>query len=121
MINEEDIIGRILYEDADHKFIWLGTDSKNRKSEIQTMQYLIIDHNRGTLRSSMPVWECSHRCQPMWDLARLERTAVDLLASGKLNVKPLIGARISFASAAEAYAIIDSAPAEKIKILLTYP
>jgi flavorubredoxin len=49
MVNEEDSIGRILYEDADHKFIWLGTDSKNRKSEIQTMQYLIIDHNRGTL------------------------------------------------------------------------
>lgn len=49
MITEEDIAGRILYEDADHKFIWLGTDSKNRKGEIQTMQYLIIDHNRGVL------------------------------------------------------------------------
>jgi len=49
MINEEDSTGRVLYEDGDHKFIWLGTDSKNRKSEIQTMQYLIIDHNRGIL------------------------------------------------------------------------
>jgi threonine dehydrogenase-like Zn-dependent dehydrogenase len=77
-------------------------------------------HNRVTLRSSMPVWDCSHRCQPMWDLTRLERTAVSLLADGRLSVKPLIGARIPFDHAAEAYAIIDGAPAEKIKILLTY-
>ena len=33
-------------------------------------------HNRVTLRSSMPVWDCSHRCQPMWNMERLERTAV---------------------------------------------
>jgi threonine dehydrogenase-like Zn-dependent dehydrogenase len=77
-------------------------------------------HNRVTLRSSMPVWECSHRCQPMWDLARLERTAVSLLSEARLEVKPLIGARFPFEKAAEAYAIIDGAPAEKIKILLTY-
>lgn len=77
-------------------------------------------HNRVTLRSSMPVWECSHRCQPMWDLTRIEHTAVSLLADGNLKVKPLIGARIPFGNAAEAYAIIDGAPAEKIKILLTY-
>jgi threonine dehydrogenase-like Zn-dependent dehydrogenase len=77
-------------------------------------------HNRVTLRSSMPVWECSHRCQPMWDLARLERTAVSLLSEARLKVKPLIGARFPFEKAAEAYAIIDGAPAEKIKILLKY-
>jgi len=77
-------------------------------------------HNRVTLRSSMPVWDCSHRCQPMWDLERLERTAVELLAGQKIRVEALIGARIPFENAAEAYAIIDSAPAEKIKILLTY-
>jgi threonine dehydrogenase-like Zn-dependent dehydrogenase len=78
-------------------------------------------HNRVTLRSSMPVWDCSHRCQPMWNMERLERTAVDLLASGKLEVKSLIGARIPFAQAAEAYAVIDSSPVDKIKIILTYP
>ena len=57
----------------------------------------------------------------MWNMGRLERTAVDLLASGKLKVKSLIGARIPFAQAAEAYAVIDGSPAEKIKIILTYP
>ena len=77
-------------------------------------------HNRVTLRSSMPVWDCSHRCQPMWDLERVERTAVNLLGAQKLQVKPLIGARVPFDRAAEAYAMIDQAPGGKIKILLTY-
>lgn len=49
MIAENDVTGRILYEDADHKFIWLGTENKYRKGVIQTMQYLIIDKGRGTL------------------------------------------------------------------------
>lgn len=49
MIEEQDITGRILYEDGDHKFIWLGSENKYRKGVIQTMQYLIIDKGRGTL------------------------------------------------------------------------
>jgi len=77
-------------------------------------------HNRLTMRSSMPVWNCSHRCQPMWDLKRLESTAVDLLAAQKLTVKPLIGAKIPFEQAADAYTMIDQASCGKIKILLTY-
>lgn len=77
-------------------------------------------HNRVTLRSSMPVWDCSHRSQPMWDLVRLEHTAVSLLEEEKLDVKPLIGARIPFGRAAEAYHLIDNSPGEKIKIILTY-
>jgi 2-desacetyl-2-hydroxyethyl bacteriochlorophyllide A dehydrogenase len=77
-------------------------------------------HNRITLRSSMPVWDCSHRNHPMWDLVRLERAAVSLLEEQKLNVKPLIGARIPFDSAAEAYSLIDQSVGDKIKIILTY-
>ena len=77
-------------------------------------------HNRITLRSSMPVWGCSHRSYPMWDFARLERVAMGLLEEQKLQVKPLIGGRVPFERAAEAYAAIDQSPDEKIKILLTY-
>jgi threonine dehydrogenase-like Zn-dependent dehydrogenase len=77
-------------------------------------------HNRITLRSSMPAWGCSHRCYPMWDRARLERVAIGLLEEQKLQVKPLIGARIPFERAAEAYAMIDESPGDKVKILLTY-
>ncbi len=49
MIEQEDAVGKVLYEDADHKFIWLGTDNRYSKGVIQTMQYLIIDRGRGTL------------------------------------------------------------------------
>jgi threonine dehydrogenase-like Zn-dependent dehydrogenase len=77
-------------------------------------------HNRITMRSSMPVWDCSHRCYPLWDMERVEQTAVRLLEQGKVAVKPLIGARIPFARAAEAYAMIDQSPAAAVKIILTY-
>jgi len=77
-------------------------------------------HNRITLRSSMPVWGCSHRRQPMWDLSRIERVAIDLLENRDLQVKPLIGARIPFECAAQAYEMIDQSPGDKVKLLLTY-
>ncbi|AGT45130.1 MBL fold metallo-hydrolase [Treponema pedis] len=49
MKDANNIDGIVLYEDNDHKFIWLGSESKNRKGAVQTMQYLIIDHGRGVL------------------------------------------------------------------------
>ena len=77
-------------------------------------------HNRITLRSSMPVWDCPHREYPLWDLARIERVAIETLESGNIEVKPLIGARIPFERAAEAYSMIDESPDEKVKVILTY-
>jgi threonine dehydrogenase-like Zn-dependent dehydrogenase len=77
-------------------------------------------HNRITLRSSMPVWNCSHRNQPMWDLARIERVAISLLEEKKLKVMPLIWERIPFERAPEAYELINHTPGIKAKILLTY-
>jgi threonine dehydrogenase-like Zn-dependent dehydrogenase len=77
-------------------------------------------HNRITLRSSMPVWSCSHRNQPMWTLARIERVAMRLLEEHKLVVEPLIWDRIPFQRAAEAYDLISATPDAKAKILLTY-
>ncbi|MGI5173945.1 MBL fold metallo-hydrolase [Treponema sp. OMZ 840] len=49
MIQADDIHGKVLYEDAEHTFIWLGAESKYRKGAVQTMQYLIIDKGRGVL------------------------------------------------------------------------
>jgi flavorubredoxin len=46
---EHGIDGQVLYDDGDHKFIWLGTDDDYRKGVVQTMQYLIIDNNKGWL------------------------------------------------------------------------
>ncbi len=77
-------------------------------------------HNRITLRSSMPVWGCSHRQQPMWNLSRLQHVAIGLLEEGKLAVKLLIGARVPFAEAAKAYAMLSESPGAVVKVLLTY-
>lgn len=49
MIRNEDINGRILYQDEKHKYIWLGADPENKKGVVQTNQYLIIDGGKGTL------------------------------------------------------------------------
>jgi threonine dehydrogenase-like Zn-dependent dehydrogenase len=77
-------------------------------------------HNRINLRSSMPVWGCSHRHQPMWDLERVEHTAIGLLESGQLRVEPMIGPVVPFERAAEAYAMIDRETGAGVKALLTY-
>jgi metallo-beta-lactamase family protein len=49
MTNDSGGNGIILYEDEQHKFIWLGSEGKYRKGAVQTMQYLIIDNGRGVL------------------------------------------------------------------------
>ena len=77
-------------------------------------------HNRITLRSSMPVWGCTHRSHPLWDLARLTQTAIDLIAAGRVQVTPLIGARIPFEQAADAYAGVDQPASPWVKVVLTY-
>lgn len=49
MIDTNEVHGIVLYEDDEHKFIWLGSESKYREGAVQTMQYLIIDRDRGVL------------------------------------------------------------------------
>ncbi|OHD82625.1 MAG: MBL fold metallo-hydrolase [Spirochaetes bacterium RIFOXYC1_FULL_54_7] len=49
MIEDKDMSGTRLYDDGDHRFIWLGADPRNREGVVQTMQYLIIDKGRGIL------------------------------------------------------------------------
>jgi threonine dehydrogenase-like Zn-dependent dehydrogenase len=77
-------------------------------------------HNRINLISSMPVWGNTLRAAPAWNFARIEQTAIALLAEHKLQVKPLIGACIPFERAAEAYQLVDTAPNANVKVLLTY-
>jgi threonine dehydrogenase-like Zn-dependent dehydrogenase len=77
-------------------------------------------HNRLTLISSMPVWGMPHRCYPMWDLQRIEQTAIHLLESGRLITEPMIGARFPYQQAVEAYRFIDEQPEAAVKVLLDY-
>lgn len=77
-------------------------------------------HNRLNLVSSMGVWNCPSRYHPMWDRPRATRTVFQLLASGLVEVEPLITHEFSFDDAPAAYDLIDEHAAETIKVVLTY-
>ncbi len=77
-------------------------------------------HNRPTFISSMPVWGNPHRCHPLWDLKRIETTALRLLETGRLITDPIIGRRFRYEDAAQAYQFVDQHPEETIKTLLYY-
>ncbi len=77
-------------------------------------------HNRPTLKSSMPVWGMPHRCYPMWDLARIEKTAIRLLETGRVITDPIISKRYRYEDAIEAYQFIYAHPDQTIKTLLDY-
>ena len=77
-------------------------------------------HNRPQMVSSMPVWGNSLRCHPMWTLQRLRETALNLLERGRLNWQPMVTHRFAYADAAAAYALLDTRPAEAMKIILDY-
>lgn len=49
MIDDKDSGGVVLFDDGEHRFIWLGSDTHGKKGVIQTMQYLIVDKGRGVL------------------------------------------------------------------------
>jgi Uncharacterized flavoproteins len=49
MIAVDDVNGKILYQDSEHMFIWLGADPESASGVVQTNQYLIIDKGRGML------------------------------------------------------------------------
>lgn len=76
-------------------------------------------HNRPQMVSSMPVWGNSLRCHPMWMLQRVRETAVSLLEQGRLNWQPMVTHRFAYPDAAAAYALLDTRPAEAMKIILT--
>lgn len=75
--------------------------------------------NRITLISSMTVNGCPHR-HPTWSLERLNRTARDLVCTGRLLVDGLITHRVPFTLAADAYALIKDQPQNTIKVVFTY-
>ncbi len=77
-------------------------------------------HNRPTLISSMAVWGCPHRSHPMWDLRRLERTAIDILERGLVSTEGMVTQRIPYSEAPKAYEMIAAHPDETIKVVLTY-
>jgi len=77
-------------------------------------------HNRPTFVSSMPVWGNPHRCHPLWDFQRTEKTALRLLENSHLKTEPMISKRYRYDQAVEAYQFVDQHPEETLKTLLYY-
>jgi 2-desacetyl-2-hydroxyethyl bacteriochlorophyllide A dehydrogenase len=77
-------------------------------------------HNRLTLVASQGGWGNSPR-EPRWPRPRARALAADLLASGQLHADELLTHRFPFAHAAQAYELIDTNPADVLRILLLYP
>lgn len=55
-----------------------------------------------------------------WNVPRLERTVMELQASGKLDLLPLISQEIAFENAAQAFELLESAPESVSQIALTF-
>jgi threonine dehydrogenase-like Zn-dependent dehydrogenase len=98
----------------------LVTASYFKGSGIQLNLGAEWHHNRLTLISSMPVWGMPHRNYPMWDLKRIERTALHLLETQRLITAPLIEKRFPYSSAVEAYRFINKDPGAAVKVIFDY-
>ncbi len=46
---EEAVRGKVLYEDKDHRFVWLGWEEQEEEGLVQTNQYLIISGGKAML------------------------------------------------------------------------
>jgi 2-desacetyl-2-hydroxyethyl bacteriochlorophyllide A dehydrogenase len=77
--------------------------------------------NRITLVSSMSVNGCPHRDYPLWDIDRLNQTALGLLQNGKVKVADFITHKMSFQEGKKAYQLIQNEPEKTLKIVLSYP
>ncbi|MDQ7082861.1 MAG: MBL fold metallo-hydrolase [Aquificota bacterium] len=49
MTKEEIIKGKVLYEDGEHRFVWLGWEEEEEEGLVQTNQYLIVNRGKGVL------------------------------------------------------------------------
>lgn len=76
-------------------------------------------HNRVTLKASMGVWGCPSRWPLQWDRARILKTVLELIESGKLKFGGCVSLRVPFDEAQRAYETIRDDP-RHTKVVLTY-
>lgn len=76
--------------------------------------------NRITLVPSTTMGGVPHPRHPAWDLARLNSTARSFVNDCTLTTAAFITHRVPFTEAEAAYALIETAPEETIKVVLTY-
>ncbi len=76
--------------------------------------------NRHTLVSGARLESEPYRDYPRWDAPRVERTVVELYASGQLHCRGMLDPRVPIAEAAEAYRLIDEHPEQSVKLAVDF-
>lgn len=76
--------------------------------------------NRIEMVSSMSISGAVPRDYPLWNLERLNETALRIIEENRIEVESLITHEVPFMEAQKAYDIIQNSPNETIKVILTY-
>ncbi len=77
-------------------------------------------HNRVSVVASQ-IGAIPNRLLPRWDRDRLQRTVVDAIADGRLDVLSLVTHRFPLADAAAAFELIDRSPQDALQVVLEVP
>jgi 2-desacetyl-2-hydroxyethyl bacteriochlorophyllide A dehydrogenase len=76
-------------------------------------------HNRVQLLASQ-IGSAPNRLRARWDVPRLQRTIVDVLADGRLDAASLVTHRYRIDDAAQAYRLLDTDPAAALQVVLEF-
>jgi 2-desacetyl-2-hydroxyethyl bacteriochlorophyllide A dehydrogenase len=76
-------------------------------------------HNRIELVSSQ-IGGVPPRLSGRWSVDRLQQTFLDLVADGRVEVKPLVSHQIPVADATTAYRLLDERPQDALQIVLEF-
>ncbi|MFI5060000.1 MAG: zinc-binding alcohol dehydrogenase [Actinomycetales bacterium] len=76
-------------------------------------------HNRIQLIASQ-IGSVPNRLRARWDVPRLQRTVLDVLADGRLDATSLVTHRFGIDDAAQAYELLDTDPSAALQIVLEF-
>lgn len=76
-------------------------------------------HNRVRLVASQ-IGAVPSALRSRWDVLRLERTFMGMIADGRMDVSPLLSHVVPASDVAEAYALLDQRPADALQVVLDF-
>ena len=76
-------------------------------------------HNRVSIVASQ-IGGLPAALTPRWDVARLHRAVLDLVAAGRLDATSLVSHVVPAGDAASAYRLLDEDPSEALQVVLDF-